>query len=76
MGLPQGGLQEKRLRTRLRQLRAGPRAIKPHPSPGIVLTTVIVMCSHRALRVGKERRREEETQRQRLREERAPEKEA
>lgn len=45
MGLPQGGLQEKRLRTRLRQLRAGPRAIKPHPSPGIVLTTVIVVCS-------------------------------
>lgn len=32
-----------------------PSAVKPHPSPGMILTTVNIMCSHTALWVGRER---------------------
>ena len=55
MGLPQSGPQEMQLCTRLRLLRPGPRAVKPHPSPGMILTTVNIMCSHTALWAGRER---------------------
>lgn len=71
MGLPQSGPQETQLCARLRQLRPNSRAVKPHPSPGIILTTVNIMCSHVALWVGKDRQTEEEAQRQSLEEERA-----